>query len=239
MSRSYRKLLIIGAVIVVIGVLAWGLFWHGPSDISTARSGTGTNRLQAIDRLQQADSAEAVRTLGELTQHADAKIAVRATLALASDPLRQQRYQRVCAALNDARPEVKEAALSVMPRFADQVSPSELAEVRGLLRQAPDPVVRAAAARTLGKFRDLRSVVELAKAANDPDVGVRRRVWRALAEAYGRTPCCKPSDPVNVRRAAVKAFVTSQDFFTNAQARREFIEFFERKERETQEPRDR
>ena len=201
MSRRRTKILAGGLLVLLVVLAGWGYYWFeaGGRAAHLARSADPDDRLRAAHELRGRRSDSAVWLLTGLLGDAHAPVAVAAARALgqAGGPAAEAALRRAVA--GDGRAEVRAAAAAELGRW-----PGASAELTGLLG-APEPSVRAAAAKGLALARPRAALGPLVVALSDPEREVR--LWAATAiRAIVRMPLeFRAEAPEDVRRRQVDA----------------------------------
>lgn len=160
---------------VAIAAVAWGgsrlFFRSGPDEPES---------LQA-KQVAQLQHQRDVKGLSQAAKQPDPVLAVRAVQALGDLPGAEAR-QAVDAAARDARPAVREAAMS---QYARVGSRDDVGVLRSAVATDREPAVRAAAAKTLGELRSWNGLEALLAGLNDSDVYVRRCSMAAIERITG------------------------------------------------------
>lgn len=187
MSKAGKPLIAVSAVVGAILVTAGGVAaWHyrdaGVVDDAVSAESLDV-RLRAIDELGRRSSDAAVEALLKLSRSDETDIAVRAIHAMGRSEQAPRYRDRVLEALESERPAVCEAAVTAMGNFA---SSEDIARLGDLLRNAESPVVRARAARMLGRIDRWDGFDDLVSALNDPSLRVRAEACGAIEQKLGR-----------------------------------------------------
>lgn len=108
--------------------------------------------------------------------------------------------------LDDADPGVR---LSALVAIEDSTDPAARKRARELLGD-PDPLVRGQAAEMAGRWEDREAIPALLRLLSDANVRVRTVAHDAVAAMLGPVAGYDPTDPEDVREAAVRAFRESR-----------------------------
>lgn len=155
-----KRLYTFAAVALLIGAAAW--WYTRPSD------DTGEPpKLRAVAKLEQKKDT---RALVARLNDPDAEVAARAAQALGAIGDKSV-HQAYAPALNDSRPQVREAAIRSYAYIADSTQVAPLVTAAQTDRE---PTVRAAAAEAIGRLRSMDGANALLRGLSDPDEGVRQ-----------------------------------------------------------------
>lgn len=206
-----RQFQVILAVVVGLALLACLVScWAGGNDDLAAqlRSVDRAERLAAIDALAKDGSDEAMQAVAEVTTDPDARVASRAVLAVSSSRLKTRR-KYVKRAVEDPRPQVREAGMIGTGRLCDKQDAPMLARV--VSDRGEDEHVRAAAVQAIGLMRawDHRDAAILA--LDDPSERVRGRAAAAIRSMIGRDFGFRANDSPAKRKAAIQRILPLLD----------------------------
>jgi len=202
MGSSRKRLVVLIAVAAVVAVI---LFFvrKGPSSsslIREAEAGKGDARLDAIRKLAQADSPEAVAAVTRLVHDPETPVAVE-TVSAVGRTRRPERLPIVRSAVADKRSEVREAAVIAVAQVGGRSTGPELMQV---LQGDESADVKAAAADALGRLRYLDSVPLLLDLLEHPSARVRRSAAAAIRRIWTVDHNFKADAPEEERRALVQ-----------------------------------
>ena len=187
-TRS-RLLILICVTVALVAVLVWRL--TAPSAPSDG-DGVAFRRIQ--DLANNGDDAALVKE----ASNKDSKAACRAVRVMGRVGTRA--LPGIRAAMKDTRPEVRQEAMIAVSSAGNEGDTPVLSNVVAADESA---VVRAAAARTLGRMKAYTEVELLLKAMDDDDLNVRRHANAAIVKIIGASVSFKASDPVEKRRADI------------------------------------
>ncbi|MBM4020407.1 MAG: hypothetical protein FJ288_19160 [Planctomycetes bacterium] len=206
MWAKHRRLIILAAAAAVLAAVLAGVYWPASTGslVREAQSGSGADRLAAIQQLGRDRSAEAVEALASMARDPDAAVAAQAVASLGR-MRRAEALPPVKAALHDTRPEVREAGAIALGYMGKRTDPQTLAAA---LRSDPSADVRAAAARSLGLVRYWEAMPDLLSALADPSEDVRREAGAAVRRLFGRDFLYRADDPPDQRAMRI-AFIRS------------------------------
>lgn len=166
-----RRILRLVALFAALAVTAW-LVNHD------------WNRPQAdadLIPVVTAEKAGDVESLRQAAASGNATVAARAIAGLAAVGGTQARSD-VERALTDRRPELRHAAAAEFSRVTDR---HNVAPLNKALASDGNPMVRAAAARSLGELRSWNGLDRLLASMDDPDPFVRRAASDAVQNILG------------------------------------------------------
>jgi len=202
------KMLAGGLLLVAVGLAGGGYYWFELCGRASrlARSGDPDQRLRAVHELWGRRSAAAVEILKRLSADAHTRVAVEATRALgrAGVPAAEAALRRCLR--DETRAAVRSAAAAELGHWPDAA-----AELTALLR-APEPAVRAGAAKGLAMARAREALGPLTDALADADGQVRLWAAAAIGKTIRMPLQFQAHAPPDVRRdqvAAVRATLKS------------------------------
>lgn len=184
MSKARKSLIaVVGGILAAAGgVVAW--HYHDAGVVDDALSaGSMEVRLRAIDKLAHRNSEAAVEALLELSHSENTDIAVRAIHAMGRSEQAPRYRARVLEALESQRSVVREAAVTALGNFGSDEDIDRLGE---LVQSAASPIVRARAARMLGRIDRWEGFDDLVSALNDPSLPVRAEACAGIERKLGR-----------------------------------------------------
>ncbi|MCD6303856.1 MAG: HEAT repeat domain-containing protein [Planctomycetes bacterium] len=180
---SRKPVIAAAAILAALGIVA-AAAWYFATDLSSARrlaaSADARDRLRAIDRLKGQSAAR--KTLELLSRDPDKWVAVKAVRALA-DQAGERTRRCLVRILQDKRidPRARGEAATMLGR--DKLADDDIL-ARALA--APEPQVRAGAAKGLAERRDPNTIPQLVAALEDPSTEVRRWAITAIHKMIAR-----------------------------------------------------
>ena len=207
-GRQFHVALAVVGAVAILACLMY--FWLGGTDdlADQLHSKDRARRLAAIDALARDGSQEAMRAVAEVAGDADGRVASRAVLAVSSSRLKNRRTY-VMRAVEDLRPEVREAGMIGVGRLRDKQEAAMLSRVVNDRRE--DEHVRAAAVQAIGLMRAWDHRDAAIHALDDPSPRVRGRAAAAVRSMIGRDFGFRANDPAAKRKAAIQRILPLLD----------------------------
>ena len=207
-SSRFKWLVATAAAIALIG--GYFAFFSGANDAAMLERGNRDQRLAAIQSLETKATAGAAETLAKYITDSDIEVARRVLIALGRMKTAAP-IDLIKPALNDERPEIREAAVAAIGLRGLEGDPATL---RQLLKSDPSVNVRLSAAGALGSMRDWDAMESFAEALNYPDetfqlVAAEQMLRIAGLYHQGFRPNASPQD----RRSGINFLKTNWRYF--------------------------
>lgn len=207
-SSRFKWLVAAAAAIALIG--GYFAFFSGSNDAAMLERGNRDQRLAAIQGLETKATTGAAETLAKYITDPDIEVARRVLIALGRMKAAAS-LELIKPALNDERPEIREATAAAIGLRGLEGDPATL---RNLLKSDPSVNVRLAAASALGGMRDWDAMESFAEALSYPDemfqvIAAEQMLRIAGVQHQGFRPNASPQD----RRSGINFLKTNWRHF--------------------------
>jgi HEAT repeat protein len=211
-GTSIRLQLLCGILILAgVSLLLWYQYSYGGQAARQARSADPDQRLEAIRGLRGKGNSLALRTLRQLCDDGDARVAAEAVRAIGSADTDSARQLLLALARQAGSPAVRGEALAELGNYKELTQEADLqAIIAPITDKSQPPEVRAGAVKAVARLRAHAALPALLEALGDDDEQVRALAIVAVQKVIAIRFQFDPGAPKAARDqqvAAIRAFL--------------------------------